>query len=1070
MRFYYSGMKPFICALLAILLMASGVQPAMALTMDQEEALAAGPDVYMAWYLRNYVDYGGVVEQFGTATDVLYDNVNSVAWQAELLAWRTANFKLSDLVTTSDKEIGYYEMKLLNILFSTTVGQDSPELTVDLKGSAKDIQEKLQTRSAKAVSQLCEVSSGALTPAIIYDMEIAHDMKKADEAIQWMRRIDGLGKAMKIIDVATKYLDSVKTIGEMVEKLTMIEMLLESREELADLLRDLIRLNGDVTNLPLNNALQDMLKIYTEELTEDQIRMIFAEEKGYMAILEESSKWVWRTCMSMLGGYGLAVSAGQAIGKMESDILFNTSEVIAQFYQLDVMRRYEELFRREFAACEAALQANPTPENARKYVYSFRMLIGAYLEGADTVIDYLDASFADGAMNTTRSFFEGLLNWQGGDYERYQQDRAYMETLKDRLNGVMTDFERHAYSRYVEELLLRPWLDSGGLDFTRMEGDVVTQQGMSSELPGLSYVDGEPVVTGNMTLEKQYIFPGNLTLERGTLDMNGLRLVVMGDLYINGGTLDLNGNVLTVFGNVYHRGGTVKVHHGSLMCGGDYLMVGADSDLAPGRERYTYSEGFLYMAFRDDVVQVGGRLIWKSDRHHGEAVLAAGGLYVAGDMEEFGHGLFSPGEQHVTVLNGREKQVVFFDELSGFGAVRFDNPRVEFRKFVSWKRLIGELPAELDDTMLTDDSAPGGAEAGDEGAAYDPSLIEIGQIVFYGEYAPYDGMEGTERQPIRWRVLDNTGDAVLLLSEEVLFSSVMDNGGGVGDERVEWDECSMRTWHLADFVEEAFNQREKYGILTVPLDNSNGVETKDGVFLLSLKEIERYLPRQEDRIARATPSARINGWLEVNAEGCAYWWTRTTGEEAGYYVCVRPDGQVKENGEWGGYSFYGVRPALWVRPGTLIAEMGIPEEAPAEEELEPGDGENALAARVLREYKGDGALLEFGYADYDGDGAMEAFALIGVYDDENFRNEAELWYVCAEYAVQCELAGGCYPWDSGLVTVDGRTCFSVSEGYFGSGGATRRWAVRDGRPCLVDGEYMLEDLNVAAANLARAGK
>ncbi len=111
---------------------------------------------------------------------------------------------------------------------------------------------------------------------------------------------------------------------------------------------------------------------------------------------------------------------------------------------------------------------------------------------------------------------------------------------------------------------------------------------MSSELPGLSYVDGEPVVTGNMTLEKQYIFPGNLTLERGTLDMNGLRLVVMGDLYINGGTLDLNGNVLTVFGNVYHRGGTVKVHHGSLMCGGDYLMVGADSDLAPGRERYTY--------------------------------------------------------------------------------------------------------------------------------------------------------------------------------------------------------------------------------------------------------------------------------------------------------------------------------------------------------------------------------------------------------------------------------------------------------------------------------------------------
>ena len=132
-----------------------------------------------------------------------------------------------------------------------------------------------------------------------------------------------------------------------------------------------------------------------------------------------------------------------------------------------------------------------------------------------------------------------------------------------------------------------------------------------------------------------------------------------------------------------------------------------------------------------------------------------------------------------------------------------------------------------------------------------------------------------------------------------------------------------------------------------------------------------------------------------------------------------------------------------------------------EEDLdEYDDGESALIDLLMEAYPGDGELLSFGYADYDNDGRMEAFALLGVYDDEDFDNEAELWYVCPDFAMQCERAGGCYPFDSYVTAQHGTICFRVSEGYFGSGSAERCWAASDEMPYLLSGEYLVEDLNM----------
>ncbi len=347
----------------------------------------------------------------------------------------------------------------------------------------------------------------------------------------------------------------------------------------------------------------------------------------------------------------------------------------------------------------------------------------------------------------------------------------------------------------------------------------------------------------------------------------------------------------------------------------------------------------------------------------------------------------------------------------------------------------------------------------------------IGDIVLFGEYAPYDGTEGTERQTLRWRVLDEQGDQMLLLSEDVLFGCVMDNGNDDGP--TDWSDCSFRTWHLRDFVDQAFSPEEREKIIISKIPNTGGKETEDDVFLLSVEEIEYYLSTPEERIAQGTASAMIRGWLQTNPEGMAYWWTRSQGEEKGYFAYVRPDGQIDEDGEWETYSFYGIRPAMWVQASAMAGRVMQSQETAQESNQQArstDDSENSLRQRLLEDYSGEGELLAFGYEDYDGDSCREAFALLGEYDDEEFKNEAELWYVCSDYAVKCERAGGCYPFASEVLSQDGRICFSVFEGYFGSGGEVRYWSVENERPYLFAGKYMLENLNVVEQSLAGIGR
>ena len=130
---------------------------------------------------------------------------------------------------------------------------------------------------------------------------------------------------------------------------------------------------------------------------------------------------------------------------------------------------------------------------------------------------------------------------------------------------------------------------------------------------------------------------------------------------------------------------------------------------------------------------------------------------------------------------------------------------------------------------------------------------EIGDIVQMGTYEQ-DGDAETE-DPICWDVLDKDGDAMLLISHDVIAYQRFSDSF----KCVIWEDSQIRSWLNQAFYEEAFDETEQASIRETTLENPSTVgfaahvdpsgdvqvresrpDTKDKIFLLSWKEAEQY--------------------------------------------------------------------------------------------------------------------------------------------------------------------------------------------------------------------------------------
>lgn len=204
-----------------------------------------------------------------------------------------------------------------------------------------------------------------------------------------------------------------------------------------------------------------------------------------------------------------------------------------------------------------------------------------------------------------------------------------------------------------------------------------------------------------------------------------------------------------------------------------------------------------------------------------------------------------------------------------------------------------------------------------------------GEIIAFGAYPQRS--DGADRTPIKWRVLQNSGSELFLLSEYILDSKRYHSDFA----DITWRDSYLREWLNDEFYNAAFNDSDKSFIKTAHCtDNGeDSMDTEDKVFLLSVSEAKEltYKPDEDPLGAKrrtiGTEFSKIkkndgchlyvydkkvgDNYITENGEesGCSWWWLRTRGNSSSRAFFVGTRSSIRSYGRVD-LAYYGVRPAL----------------------------------------------------------------------------------------------------------------------------------------------------------------
>lgn len=200
-----------------------------------------------------------------------------------------------------------------------------------------------------------------------------------------------------------------------------------------------------------------------------------------------------------------------------------------------------------------------------------------------------------------------------------------------------------------------------------------------------------------------------------------------------------------------------------------------------------------------------------------------------------------------------------------------------------------------------------------------------GEIITFGIYP--QTADGADRTPIKWRVLQNSGRELFILSEYILDCKRYH--GEYAD--ITWRDCDLRKWLNDEFYSAAFNAVEKGFVKTACCtDNGEGSpDTEDKVFLLGVAEVKELTDvlGKDMRRAMGTEFTKVRkadgchlyvydksvegDYINQNGKkhGCSWWWLRTQGSSSSRAFFIGTRASVRSYCRVNRAS-YGVRPAL----------------------------------------------------------------------------------------------------------------------------------------------------------------
>ena len=203
------------------------------------------------------------------------------------------------------------------------------------------------------------------------------------------------------------------------------------------------------------------------------------------------------------------------------------------------------------------------------------------------------------------------------------------------------------------------------------------------------------------------------------------------------------------------------------------------------------------------------------------------------------------------------------------------------------------------------------------------SEAKIGSSVFFGSYEQ-DNDTSNGKEDIEWIVLAKEGNSALVISKYALDSKQYDTA----KSDVTWETCSLRNWLNGPFLD-AFRAEERNSIIDTAViadknpshSTSPGNDVTDKVFLLSVAEVNQYFNSDEARKCVPTEYAKAQGvWKSsrnsTDGRATCWWWLRTPGSLSDHAVLVRSHGSVEIDGRAVYNILGGVRPAIWIGPGS----------------------------------------------------------------------------------------------------------------------------------------------------------
>ena len=599
-------------------------------------------DQYKAEHYINYSSYEYFMSddfKMPYRTTVEKDR-SSATFNSLLAAWEVATFSGSNVVEMANKRKGYYEAFLFDIIYT---GTDAVNVTDAMNAGIKATQASVLSKVTKLMDEG-------------YYKDI--DVRKLTEE-SYAKLVSGLESCGEFNDIFSavnnvgKYVQYANDIETLVYRMAKIEAICGQSKEYADVLRDMSKNTTDET---LAAACDDMASICDGVMNAKLMDAIMTGEE----VVTNVSKWVtdkiWDYVIDSLGACGIGVTAGQAVGKWASGLLFSTDKTIETYYEMSALYNFDNAIRKVVKKYERQYSrySSDSVEYAKKFNASVELMLKTQELGCDISIKDAEYKYEKGIANVFVSRFNGKK-------EAMASYKKSLQGIKKNISFIYTFANGDLYNCYKDEYCSNVSDDLGMTDVA------TTDDGSSASKADEKQVTQELIRTAEACCKKEIKEPMKLTGN----------VTYYGDVYVSS-DLNLNGYKCTVYGNLIQSSGTLTLNGGTLDVSGDYRMENENVD-STGNVSYSNGRAKLIMTNPADRVNVGGTFENYVDSWTYDSDLQAGVMNVKGDFVCRDDDGFSTGGTHKVILNGTGVQKVqIAGGGKGFNELDIQNDKVVF--------------------------------------------------------------------------------------------------------------------------------------------------------------------------------------------------------------------------------------------------------------------------------------------------------------------------------------------------------------------------------------------------------